>query len=77
MDKGQIEYMVNRFLTWDLPENFHPDNGISFERVRNAGTPLEFTYEPSGTDLLDAVQAEAMIRHMLEGLPAAKRKAAE
>jgi hypothetical protein len=26
-------------------------------------------HEPSGTNLFDATQADAMVRHMLEGLP--------
>lgn len=33
--------------------------------------------EPMGTNLLDATQAEAMVRHMLEGLPAARPASGE
>lgn len=67
----QIKHMVDRFLGWRLPEGFHPDGGVSFERVGNAGTVHEYRRQPMGTNLLDATQAEAMVRYMLEGLPAA------
>jgi hypothetical protein len=66
----QIKYMVNRFLSWRLPENFNPDGGISFKLVRNQGTPHEGKNEPVGTNLLDATQAEKMIRYLMDGLPA-------
>lgn len=66
MTEDQIKYMVDRFLSWRLPENFNPDGGISFKKTINEGTP---TYEPVGTNLLDATQAEAMVRYMIEGLP--------
>jgi len=70
MTDDQIKHMVGRFLAWKLPETFNPDGGISFESVGNAGSPHEYRREPNGTNLLDATQAEAMVRHMLEGLPA-------
>lgn len=63
MTEVQIDHMVNRFLGWRLPENFNPDNGIT---VRAGGWSPGF--EPSGTNLFDATQAEAMVRHMIEGL---------
>lgn len=69
MNDAQIKHMVDRFLNWRLPENFSPDGGISFEPLGNKGTPHEYTREPSGTNLLDAAQAEAMVRHMTEGMP--------
>lgn len=69
MTDEQIKHLVNRFLSWKLPTDFHPDNGISFEPKHSAGTPYEGTREPIGTNLLTAIQAEVMIRHMLEGLP--------
>lgn len=71
MTEGQVEHMVGRFLTWPLPESFNPDGGVSFERIGNEGTMHEFVRRPSGTNLLDATQATAMVRHMLEGLPGA------
>jgi hypothetical protein len=49
--------MVDRFLSWKLPEDFAPDGGVCFE----GGGPI-------GTNLFTATQAEAMIRHLLEGL---------
>lgn len=70
MTKDQIKHMVDRFLGWRLPENFSPDDGVSFERFGNRGTPYEYRREPSGTNLLDAVQTEAMVRYMVEGMPA-------
>ena len=69
MTDEQIKHMVNRFLGWRLPENFHPDGGVSFKRTYNDGTPYQGRREPSGTNLLDATQAEAMVRHMVDGLP--------
>lgn len=69
MDSKQIKHMVNRFLAWKLPENFNPDGGITFKREFNEHTAHPMKHEPSGTNLLDASQAEAMVRHMLEGMP--------
>lgn len=69
MTEDQIKHMVNRFLGYQLPENFSPDGGITFERYGNKGTPHQYEHHPSGTNILDAVQAEAMVRHMIEGLP--------
>lgn len=62
-----IKRMVDRFLGWKLPDDFSPDGGISFEKAGNAGTTHEYTREPMGTNLLDAVQATAMVRYMLNG----------
>lgn len=73
MTDDQIKHMVERFLGWRLPENFCPDNGISFkpefnvEHMAKQGKP-PMRHEPSGTNLFDYTQAEAMVRHMLEGL---------
>jgi hypothetical protein len=68
MTEAQIKHMVNRFLTWKLPENFNPDAGISFKPDFNENTPWPKKHQPYGTNLLDAVQAEAMVRHLLEGI---------
>ena len=68
MSEDQIKHMVGRFLGWRLPENFSPDGGISFEMWGNKGTPHQYKREPSGTNLLDAVQAEAMVRYMIDGV---------
>lgn len=68
MNSEQIKHMVNRFLNWKLPENFNPDGGISFKREFNEHTAHPMKHEPSGTNLLDATQADAMVRHMIEGI---------
>jgi hypothetical protein len=67
MTEEQIKRMVDRFLSWRLPADFNPDGGISFKREFNENTPWPMQHEPSGTNLLNDVQAEAMVRHMLEG----------
>lgn len=73
MTDDQIKHMVNRFLMWRLPENFNPDGGISFKAEFNVdwnasrGLPTD-RHQPTGTNLLTATQAEAMIRHILEGV---------
>ena len=69
MDDAQIKYMVDRFLSWKLPQNLSPDGGISFEPIASKGTPHEFRREPVGTNFLDAQQADEMVRHMIDGLP--------
>ncbi|WP_287210710.1 hypothetical protein [Mesorhizobium sp.] len=67
MVESQIKRMVERFLTWRLPEDFNPDGGISFKKTFNEGTAFPMKHEPVGTNLLNAVQATAMVRHMVEG----------
>lgn len=68
MLKQQIEHMVNRFLGWRLPKPWHPDNGISYSRPNYAHPPADHDW-PTGTNLFDATQADAMVRNMVEGLP--------
>ena len=68
MQDDQIKHMVNRFLSWRLPENFNPDDGISFEPISSKGTPYETRRTPIGTNLFDAMQAEAMVRYMVDGI---------
>jgi hypothetical protein len=69
--KDQIEYMVQRFLNWRLPENFSPDAGISFKATFNDHMPFgPMKHNPVGTNLFDANQATAMVRYMLDGMPA-------
>lgn len=74
MDDDQIKHMANRFLGWRLPETFNPDGGISFNPVGNPGSNHEYRHNPIGTNLFDATQAEAMVRHMVEGLPSSTRE---
>ncbi len=69
MTEDQIKHMANRFLSWKLPADFHPDNGITFDPISNQFTPYERRREPVGTNLFTATQAEQMVRYMLEGLP--------
>jgi hypothetical protein len=59
MTPKQVKHMVDRFLGWRLPENFQPDAGISFKPG----------YSPTGTNLLNSLQAEEMVRHMIDGMP--------
>jgi hypothetical protein len=56
--------MVSRFLSWSLPKDFCPDGGINFGSRGASG------YEklwPTGTNLFTAVQARAMLNHVLGG----------
>ena len=71
MTEDQIKHMVSRFLQWRLPESFNPDGGISFKAEFNENTAWPMKHEPVGTNLLDAAQATAMVRHMIDGLPVA------
>lgn len=69
MTKKLIDAMVDRFLGWKLPEDFNPDCGISFKRDYNEGTQWPMKHEPIGTNLLNAIQAKAMIEHLLSDIP--------
>lgn len=57
--RGRLGPLVDRFLSWRLPDSFNPDNGISFARPQNP------QHWPSGTNLFDYDQASAMLRHVL------------
>lgn len=65
MNDAQIKHMVDRFLGWKLPEPFRPDSGITFTPIMSYP---EAVRQPSGTNLFDATQADAMVRYMVEGL---------
>lgn len=67
MTDAQIKHMVDRFLRWRLPEDFTPDAGISFTPDYNIFTAHPMKHEPTGTNLFNATQAEAMVRHMVGG----------
>ena len=69
MTDDQIKHMVDRFLSWKLPNNFNPDAGISFKASFNEHTAHPSKREPSGTNLFDATQADAMVRYMIDGMP--------
>lgn len=69
----QIKHMAERFLGWRLPDPWYPDGGITFESRYNVNNQYgwpEGKREPTGTNLFDYTQAVAMVRHMIEGLPA-------
>ncbi len=51
-----INEMVNKFLSWEFPHDLDPDGGIYFDP---SGRSL-----PTGTNLLTATQAKAMIEHI-------------
>lgn len=68
LNDDQIKHMVNRFLGWKLPDSFNPDGGISFKKTFNEHTTHPIKREPSGTNLFDATQADAMVRYMIEGM---------
>lgn len=76
MNKEQIKHMVDRFLGWKLPaDHFNPDGGISFQKTHSEQGPFgPQKYEPSGTNLFDATQADAMVRYMIEGMPAGPKE---
>ena len=82
MDNEQIKHMVDRFLGWHLPENFQPDAGINFKAEYNVafnaarGVPPE-RHQPVGTNLFTAEQAEAMVRYLVDALPAQHTDAKE
>jgi hypothetical protein len=63
-NENAVKQMVDRFLAWRLPKDFSPDDGISAKRPNYAP---EVEWAPTGTNLLTASQAEAMVRHMLAG----------
>ena len=63
----QIKAMVERFLSWRLPDTFNPDCGISFDgRKPDALNPSRGW--PIGTNLFCATEAKAMVEHMLQGV---------
>lgn len=64
----ELKTMVNRFLAWKLPADFYPDCHIHFDREK--AEKLGPQLWPSGTNLLNANQAEAMIQHVAEPLTA-------
>lgn len=68
MNNEQIHHMVNRFLSWKLPDDFRPDGGVTFT-PSYAEEPMRSRHWPIGTNIFSALQAAIMVRHMLEGLP--------
>lgn len=65
MEKTIIDQMVDRFLCWQLPEDFAPDGGIKFTPPHlNDDKALHW---PTGMCLLTAPQAKAMFEHCADG----------
>ena len=57
-----LDDMVSRFLCWRLPDNFAPDCHIKFDKDAASDFPTTW---PTGTNLLDAAQARAMLAHVV------------
>jgi hypothetical protein len=62
--------MVSRFLGWKLPKDFYPDCYIAFDREKAEKAYAQYGSWPSGTNLLHAGQARAMLEHVLAAPPA-------
>lgn len=57
-----LKQMVDRFLCWQLPKDFAPDGGISFDGRQDDKLNTNKTW-PVGTNLFTAEQAKQMFRH--------------
>lgn len=64
IDDKIVKEAVDRFLGWQFPDDFHPDGGIQFTRY-DLSKPGIGKQTPVGTNLLNAQQAEEMIRYIL------------
>lgn len=54
-----IQRLVDRFLGWTLPKDFHPDAGITFTPPNNEA------WWPVGTNLFTADQAKQMFEQIV------------
>lgn len=59
---ADVKTMVNRFLCWPIPKTFSPDCGISFDGRKDDEWNKNKTW-PIGTNLFNAVEAQAMFEH--------------
>jgi len=57
MTKDEMQKLVNRFLTWELPASVCADQ---------CATERDYPYKRFGTNLLTATEAEDMLRHVLK-----------
>lgn len=63
----EIRRIANRFLSWKLPKDFNPDCGIQFDAdAAKKIDPRNHRYEPLGTHLLTATQAQEMVRFIIQ-----------
>ena len=58
---SRLDECVSRFLAWKLPKDFYPDCFISFDREKAFTHPYN---GPTGTNLLHAGQAKAMLEEV-------------
>jgi hypothetical protein len=58
-DQLNVATLVDRFLTWPLPQSVNSDKCV---------TDNTYTFPRSGTNLLSAIEAEEMVRHVLGDL---------
>ncbi len=65
MTEELISEMASRFLQWRLPDDFHPDGGITYTPSYRGLDGQEYKRDPVGTNLFTHEQAKAMIRHMI------------
>lgn len=65
-----VEQAVNRFLSWKLPKDFHPDGGMVF--IPTKGRGYDSPHWPVGTNLLNAQQTREMLRYVFGAAPEAK-----
>jgi len=68
IDNDQIDKMVDRFLSWEMPKNFQPDAGISFTRPSHIYSGIKDADKklwPTGTNLFNADQTKEMIECLL------------
>jgi hypothetical protein len=68
-DKKQMDAMVNRFLGWKLPQTFSPDAGVSFTPtgyMMSREERFAKGWWPTGTNLLTADEARAMLEYVLD-----------
>lgn len=70
-----VESMVDRFLSWKLPDDFYPDCYITFDRDKAASFPNGNGW-PIGTNLFTAEQVRKMLEHVI-GFNAPAQQAAE
>ena len=64
MNEKLIKQMVDKFLCWNLPKDFSPDGGISYQQNQTVyGNNLPSM--PTGTNLFTADQAKKMFECLL------------